>query len=196
MVAGKRPQTTRGDGPRFLMLVPILAVLAIGLPAWAGPQENDDEADPWAPLDLLTGSWEGVIDGLQGTGRGLRRYQRIIGGKYVSMRHTSVRLPQEKSPKGDQHEELGVFSFDSERRKIVFREFMIEGFVIRYVCETEPKRFVCTTESVESGPGIRARLTIEIADRYRFEEIYEIGWPGKELVVYFTNQWTRVPELD
>ncbi len=49
---------------------------------------------------------------------------------------------------------------------------------------------------MENGPGIRARLTLQITDRYRFVEVYEIAWPGNELAVYFTNRWTRSPVLD
>jgi hypothetical protein len=147
-------------------------------------------------LRPLVGSWEGSIDGKLGTGTGVRRYEFILGGKFLMCRHTSVRLPQEKSPAGDQHEELGVFSFDSEKKAIVLREFMLEGVVPRSVCETEAGKIVCTTEAVESGPGIRARLTLEIIDRYRFRETYELAWPGKELELYFDNEWTRVPALD
>ena len=55
----------------------------------------------------------------------------------------------------------------------------------------EPKRFVCNTESVEGGTGMQARVTIEIADGYRFEETFELASPGQELKVFFTNSWTR-----
>ncbi len=157
------------------------------------PGEPSAAPDPWAPLRLLVGAWEGEIDGKLGKGKGVRRYEFVVGDRYLLCRHVSVRLPQEKSPEGDQHEELAVFSFDTERGKIVYREFMIEGVVIRSPCEIEGNRVVCVSEAVESGPGIRARLTLEIADRYRFTEIYELGFPGRELEHYFTNQWTRSP---
>lgn len=147
-------------------------------------------------MRLLVGSWEGAIDGKLGTGKALRRYEFIIGGKYLMIRHSSVRMPQEQSPRGDQHESMGMFSFDSERNTPVFRQFMIEDVVIRYTCDAMANKLVCTSEAVESGPGIRARLTLEIRDRYRFVEAYEIGWPGKELELYFTNTWTRTPSLD
>ena len=173
----------------------VVAVLAAGSPAGAQQDPPDGETDPWAPLRLLVGSWEGAIDGKLGTGKGLRRYDFIVGGKYLMSRHTSVRMPQEKSPGGDQHENLGVFSFDRERKTLVYRQFMIEDVVIRYACDAVSKKLVCTSEAVESGPGIRARLTLEIPDRYRFVETYEIGWPGKELELYFTNTWTRTPTL-
>lgn len=78
---------------------------------------------------------------------------------------------------------------------MVLREFMVEGYVIRSACEVEPMRFVCTSEHVESGTEIRARLTVELTDPYRFLEIYELGFPGEEMKVHFTNRWTRVPDL-
>lgn len=156
--------------------------------------ETTPSADAsWAPLKLLEGQWEGEIDGKLGRGKGLRRYELIMGGQFLVCHHQSVRLPQEKSPKGDQHEELGVFSFDSQRRKIVFREFLSEGVVVLSTCAVEGMKVVCTSESVESGPGIRARLTLEIVDRYRFTEMYELAFPGKDLELYFSNRWTRTP---
>lgn len=42
---------------------------------------------------------------------------------------------------------------------------------------------------------MRARLTVTIADRYRFEERFELASPGQDLQLYFTNRWTRVPDL-
>jgi hypothetical protein len=97
---------------------------------------------------------------------------------------------------GGHHRELTVYSFDSERETIVMRAFIVEGYVLRYTCEVGPQRIVCNTESVEGGAGMRARETIEIADGYRFEETFELASPGQELKVFFTNSWTRVPDLD
>jgi hypothetical protein len=182
--------------------IALLTIVLTGLagPVLADPSEEPEaateEADPWELLRLLEGSWTGTIDGKLGTGTGVRQYDFVLGGRYLACRHESVRLPQEKSPKGDQHQELAIFSFDDERRKIVLREFMVEGVVSRYVCDTEDRQLVCVTEAVESGPGIRARLTLEVTDRYRFTEIYEIAWPGRELELYFTNRWTRSPKLE
>ena len=185
---------------RVGLLVVVLACCCVGsarqLQSQEGPAEEQvAEVDPWAPLRLLEGTWEGSIDGRLGQGTGRRHYQFILAGKFLLVRHSSVRLPQEKSPRGDDHRELGVFSFDSERATIVFRQFLVEGFVARYTCDMEPKRFVCTSESVESGDGLRARETVEIEDRYRFVETFELASPGEELEVFFTNRWARVPAL-
>ena len=186
--------TTLGWNRRFSWVLLIgLALSPVCPPGRAseGPENSEPETDPWAPLELLVGSWEGAISGKLGVGRGFRRYDFVMNERFLVSRHRSIRLPQEKSPEGDQHEELGVFSFDSERQQIVYREFMAEGVVIRSPCDVQRTTIVCTSEAVESGPGIRARLTLEIADRYRFTEVYELALPGRELEHYFANQWTR-----
>ncbi len=158
----------------------------------AADSENPDH--PWGPLALLEGAWTGAIAGKLGTGKGVRRYEFILGGKFLMSRHISVRLPQEASPEGDEHEELGVFSYDSVRETIVLREFMGEGVVVRSICSIDDMTVVCESEAVESGPGIRARLTLTIPDRFHFKEDYEIAWTeDQELQQYFSNEWTRAP---
>ena len=190
---------TEKRSTRVILLTVAVLVMVAGSSSLSAERQRAEhstaEADPWGPLKQLVGSWEGQIDGKLGTGKGIRRYDFILGDRYLMARHSSVRLPQEKSPQGDQHEEIGIFSFDSERQTIVFRAFMIEGFVNRYTCDTEPAKIVCVTESVESGPGTRVRLKIEIADRYSFVEHCEIAWPGRDLEPYFTVRWTRAPTL-
>ena len=153
------------------------------------------EESIWAPFRRLEGSWEGTIEGRLGEGRGRRDYEFLFDGLYLVFRHASVRLPQEKSPEGDYHRELGVFSLDRERSTIVLREFHGEGFVIGSACKALEQGFVCTSESVESGTGMRSRLTVEMSDPFRFEETFELASPGEELTVYFTNRWSRVPDL-
>ncbi len=160
-------------------------------------QGNDEAADPdiWEAFRVLDGAWEAEISGKLGVGVGRREYEFIFGGLYLVHRHASVRQPQEDSPEGDYHRELAVYSYDRERQITVLREFMGEGYVLQYRCDVESKRFVCVSEQVESGSGIRARLTVNIQHRNAFEELYELAFPGEELQVYFRNNWTRVPDL-
>lgn len=189
-----RTPTRKG---RLLALLSALLLCAT-VTAWRAEShkatgEQPAGTDPWGPLKLLEGSWVGEIDGKLGTGKGFQRYVLILRDQYLMRRHVSIRLPQEKSPKGDQREELGVYSFDSDRKKIVLREFLIEGVVVRSTCEVNQMTVSCASEAVESGPGIRSRMTLEFESRYRFTERYELGWPGKELELYSTNTWTRTP---
>ena len=165
-------------------------------PAAASSQEETAPPDPWEPLRLLPGVWQGEIDGRLGTGSGIREYRFILDGQFLEQRHGSVRLPQEKSPAGDHHRELSVFSYDRDRETIVLRSFIVEGYVNTYTCDTEPMRFVCTAEHTENGLGFQVRWTIEIESPYEFNEIFELASPDEEeLSVYFTNRWVRQPEM-
>ena len=181
---------------RHQATVPVLLVFCclFGAAVSASAQDPQDAADPWEPFRLLEGTWEAAIDGRLGQGTGRRHYEFLFDGRYLVSKHDSIRLPQEKSPEGDHHKELAVYSFDRERKIIVLREFMNEGYVLQYACRSQPRRFTCTAESIESGPGMQARLTVEIQDRFRFTEVFELASPGQELQVYFTNRWTRIPD--
>lgn len=157
--------------------------------------QTPPEKDPWGPLRSLEGHWEGAISGKLGTGTGVRDYELILDAHFLTFRHASVREPQEKSPEGDHHRELSIFSFDSERQKIVLRSFNVEGFVLQYLCNAAGNKITCESERVESGPGFRARVEIDIKSPYEFTERFELAEPGKDLELYFTNRWTRAPKL-
>lgn len=174
---------------RTLIIAPLLV-----LPAFA--VADDARSDHWGPLHLLEGTWRGAVVGELGEGTGIRRYEFLFDGTYLMTRHASVRLPQDKSPQGDHHRELTVFSYDRERDKLVLREFNVEGYVLEYDCDATQRRVICTSTRVESGAGMRARMTLEIEDAYRFEEKFELAGPGDELTHYLTVQWVREPYIE
>jgi len=173
----------------------ILTSLVFLLALPASSQETPTEI-PWGPLKMLEGRWEGAVDGKLGTGTAIRVYSFVLDGKYLMMRHASVRPEQEKSPSGDHHREISIFSYDSVRETVVHREFMIEGVVSQSTCDLTETKIVCTAELVESGPGIRARLTLELDGAHAFHETYELAFPDDaELQHYFSVDWKRLPEL-
>lgn len=174
---------------RFAMC--LLSALCAGNALAQTPREKD----PWGPLRSLEGHWQGAISGKLGTGTGVRDYELILDEHFLTFRHDSVREPQEKSPEGDHHRELSIFSFDSERQKIVLRSFNVEGFVLQYLCNAAGNKITCESERVESGPGFRARMEIDIKSPYEFTGRFELAEPGKDLELYFTNRWTRAPKL-
>ncbi len=153
------------------------------------------EEDHWGPLRLLVGTWDGVIDGQLGRGTGVREYEFILEENFLLFRQSSVRMPQELSPDGDHHRELSIFSYDADRETIVLREFFVEGVVSRYTCDIDGSTVTCVAEEIENGPGMQARLVLEVHDAFSFEEIFELAFPGEDLSVYFTNRWTRRPVL-
>jgi len=147
-------------------------------------------------LRLLEGSWRGTVVGELGEGEAVRQYQFLFADTYLVTRHSSVRLPQDKSPDGDHHRELTVFSRDRVRGVVVLREFNVEGFVLEYGCVLEHMRVVCTSTRIESGPGMRARVTLEIENAYRFEERFELAQAEGELQHYLSVHWQRAPGID
>ena len=111
-----------------------------------------------------------------------REYERILGGRFIEVRNRSIYPPQAKNPKGERHEDRGVFSYDTARKAVVFRQFHVEGFVNQYVLEaaSTPERLVFVTEAIENIPaGWRARETYVIAAD-RLEETFELAEPGKD----------------
>src|SRR5262245_33517074 len=91
--------------------------------------------DPLQPLAFLVGRWEGSSDGQPGHGTVQREYVRILNSRFIQERNRSVYAPQDKNPKGETHEHVGMFSFDKSRGCMVFRQFHVEGFVNQYVAD-------------------------------------------------------------
>ena len=119
-------------------------------------------ADTLARLAGLVGEWNGISEGQPGKGQVERQYERVLGGKFIQVRNQSTYPPQEKNPKGEAHEDIGFFSFDSARKRIGFRQFHLEGFVNQYALDPSSRadRLVFSSESIENIPaGFRARET-------------------------------------
>lgn len=167
----------------------LILVLAASSPALAlGSQEQAAPADAWAPFRFFLGDWEGRGEGGPGASTGRQRFEFILGGAYLHVRNKAIFEPQEKNPKGETHEDWGVFSYDRARKTFVFRQFHIEGFVNEYVLETPPadgKTFVFVTERIENIPaGFKARLTYKVLDADTFEQTFDLAAPGKEFECY------------
>jgi len=150
---------------------PVLAFMVI-LAIFAAPvnpgQESTPPADPWAPFRFFVGSWEGSGEGSPGAGKGVQTFEFILRGTFLHVRNRAVFDPQDKNPKGETHEDWGVFSYDKSRKAFVLRQFHVEGFVNQYVLENtaaDGKVFAFVTEAIENIPPVfRARLTYKVLD--------------------------------
>ena len=124
-----------------------------------------------------------------------REYARALDGRFIRVRNRSEYPAQEKNPKGEIHEDEGFISFDRSRKKLVFRQFHVEGFVNQYVedAESSATRVVFTTESIENIPaGWRARESYVVHGPDEFEEIFELAESGKPFEVYSRARLKRV----
>jgi hypothetical protein len=192
-VTQRYPRFRVPNGAAPVRLFVLLAATLLSTLARAqGP--SPAPVDTLASLGRLVGRWTGASEGQPGKGQVDRQYERALGSKFLQVRNRSTYSPQEKNPKGETHEDLGFFSFDRVRKRIVFRQFHIEGFVNQYVLEPSSTvgRLVFTSESIENIPaGFRARETYVFSSNDQFEEIFEIAEPGKDFEVYSRSKLTR-----
>ena len=171
----------------------LLVALAAGNQASAVQDSRaQPPADPLAHLAPLIGRWVGTSEGQPGSGRVEREYSRALGSRFIRVTNRSIYPAQEKNPKGETHEDEGWFSYDRTRKRVVFRQFHIEGFVNQYVEDATPLIFV--TETIENIPaGWRARETYILSGPDALEEVFELAEPGKGFEVYSRSRLTRAP---
>jgi len=181
------------NGPHYLRLVLVITAVALLASAPAGAQAA--RPDPLAPLDFLIGKWTSRSEGQPGAGTGEREYVRVLGTRFLQARNTATYPPQPRNPKGEKHEDIGFFSFDNTRTKLVLRQFHVEGFVNQYVADlpAKPGVFVFTTEAIENiPPGWRARETYTRLGPDEVEEVFELAEPEKDFQIYSRTRLKRV----
>lgn len=85
-------------------------------------------------------------------------------------------------------------SFDGARKRLVFRQFHLEGFVNTYVQDLDAKTgtVVFVSEGIENiPPGYRARETYTFNGPDEVEEVFELAEPAKEFALYSRTRLRR-----
>ena len=160
-----------------------------------GSAQAGGKEDVFASFKFFVGKWEGTGKGQSGTSKLEAEFKFVLNGKYLQVKGKAVFEPQEKNPKGEAHEDLGFISYDSNRKRFVFRQFHVEGFVTQNVLDSlssNESTFVFLSENMENIPtGWRVRATYKILSENEFLQIFELAAPGKEFEVYSENQLKR-----
>jgi hypothetical protein len=172
-----------------------VAVALIGSMAAVAASQQANSRDRFERIAFLIGRWQGTTDGKPGKGSIQREYTRALNSRFIRATNRSEYPAQEKNPKGEVHEDEGWFSFDRSRKRLVFRQFHVEGFVNHYVedAESSTSKVVFTSESIENIPaGWRAREIYIIHGADEFEEVFELAEPGKQFAVYSRARLKRV----
>lgn len=153
--------------------------------------QAEEKSDVWQPLEFLEGTWEAQTENSSVT----QVYQFILNKKFLQMKTRAVFMPTEKNPKGETHEDMGIFSYDQSRKKFVLRGFYVEGFVNQYVLEDIPedgKAFTFVTEQIENAPpGTKAKLVYKVITKDEVDQSFHVAWPGKEFSCYSINKLKR-----
>jgi len=188
-ITGLVTQRSSRAGARGGAVIALVSAASIALTAQQAAPDN------FAVIAPLMGKWSGPQEGQPGKGTSERVYESALNGRFIRVRNTSTYPAQEKNPTGERHEDEGVFSFDRARKRILLRQFHLEGFVITYVQDTDakPGTVSFTSESIENiAPGWRARETYVFHGPDEIEEVFELSEPGKPFVVYSRTQLKRV----
>jgi hypothetical protein len=139
--------------------------LAFGLLGAESPKPVE-KTDPWTPLRAVIGKWEGDVKGEPGMGKAEREYAFVLNRRFIHVLNKSIYPPQEKNPKGETHEDVGFFSYDRAAKKLMLRQFHIEGFVNQFALDSvsdDGRTIVFISIAIENiAPGWRARETYRI----------------------------------
>jgi len=153
--------------------------------------QTEKKQDAWNPIRFLVGVWEGKGEGKSGVSVVRYDFLFIMKERFLHMKTKAIFEPQEKNPKGEVHEDWGIFSYDQSRKKIVFRQFHIEGFINQYVLEKisdNGKTLVFVTEQIENAPpGLQAKLTFKALNVDTLEVNFDLAFPGKDFDCYSLN---------
>jgi hypothetical protein len=174
------------------------ALVAISLTSQAlsGQGPSSATEDPFQRVRFLIGRWEGTTEGQPGKGTISREYSTALNARFIRVKNRSTYPPQAANAKGEVHDDEAFISFDRSRKKLVLRQFHVEGFVNQYAEDagTTADRLSLTSEQIENIPsGWRARETYIKRGPDAFEEIFELAEPGKSFEVYSHARFFRVP---
>lgn len=170
--------------PLLLLLCAVITVAAAA------------HSDPWAPVRIFEGKWQGTITGKPGTQFSKREYRFELNGKFLSQRDHSVYQPKPGVARRETRDDFGFFSYDMNQEKIVWRQFHSEGFVNEYVLDSvskDGKSFAFVTVRIENlPPGWRAKKSYRVLSPGEMEETFSLAPPGKDFAVYTVADLKRV----
>ena len=157
--------------------------------------EPVEKADPWKSLRALIGKWEGDVNGEPGLGKAQREYEFIMNHRFIHVLNKSTYPPQEKNPKGEAHEDVGFFSYDKAAKRLMLRQFHVEGFVNQFALENvseDGRTLVFVSTAIENiAPDWRARETYRILNDNEFIETFAMAEPNHDFATYSETRFRR-----
>ncbi len=144
----------------------------------------------------LIGKWEGRGEGF-GSSESviISEFKLIMNSVYLEVKNHAEFKPTTNNPNGEIHDDWGIISYDKARKKFVFRQFHVEGFVNQYILNdslSNQNIFVFESEIIENFvPGGTARFTIRVLNNSEIETIFDVGMPGREMACYGKNRMKK-----
>jgi hypothetical protein len=172
---------------KYMRVLPLFVLTAISAVA---------QSDPWSPVRVFEGKWEGSITGKPGKQFSSREYQFVLHDTFLSQRDHSVYEGKSPDEMPKVREDCGYFSYDRFLKQIVWRQFHSEGIVNEYRLEsvsTDGKALEFVTVRIENfAPGWRAKKSYRVLSSDEIEETFSLAPPGKDFDVYTVARLRRV----
>jgi len=154
------------------------------------------QSDPWAALRAFDGRWEGPTAGRPGKGSTSREFRFELNGRFLFQRDKSVYQLEDPAVTLVVHEDFGVFSYDTNLKKVVWRQFHSEGLVNEYTLElvsADGKSLEFVTTKIENLPsGFRAKKVYRVLSADEIVETFWVAPTGKDFEVYTVAHLKRV----
>jgi len=110
-----------------------------------------------------------------------------LNGKFLYQRDKYAYQTKDPTAKPLIHQDFGFFSYDTDLKKVVWRQFHSEGFVNEYTLDsvsTDSKLLVFVTTRIENLPGFRAKKMYRMLTPDEIEETFLLAPPGRDFEIY------------
>ena len=156
------------------------------------------QKNPLERIDFLIGNWMGTGIGFNNTQSNVEvSFYYIMKGKFIEMDTESRFAPNGKNDKGQFHQEKGVFSYDEDRKMIIYRQFSNDGYINQYYLNdtiSTANTLVFDTEKTENFiPDGKARWIIQKEGDRQLSTSFNVAFPGQSFVSFGTQQLRKNP---
>ena len=156
------------------------------------------QKNPLERLDFLIGDWVGTGKGYNNTQSKVEiSFYYIMKGKFIEMDSESRFAPVGKNDKGQFHQEKGFFSYDKDRKQIVYRQFSNDGYVNQYYLNdtiSTAHTLVFDSEKTENFiPDGKARWIIQKEGDHQLSTSFNVAFPGQSFVSFGSQELMKNP---
>jgi hypothetical protein len=158
----------------------------------AGAQAPPAPSPAWKPfsdLAWLVGPWSGTASSGGRVGGRVVRFTIELSGNILMERGSTV-FPAEAGRAEESLEEVGVWTYDRERRKYVASYFFSTGVSGAFEVEIQDDGTIrlVAPSLLNYESGARARLTLKKAVDSGLDLSMDIAPPGRDFVAYLTSR--------